>query len=85
LIRASREYWLDVEAETDAALSKLDNFQPATLVCCTHESEGSPFVCSAHKKGHVCSDTMFLPVVNSLRVGVCGARIDAGWACLGNT
>jgi hypothetical protein len=46
--------------------------KPATLVCCTHESESSPFVCSAHEKGHACSDAMFLPVVNSPRMGVCG-------------
>ena len=46
--------------------------KPATLVCCTHETESSPFVCTAHKKAHPCSDAMFLPVVNSPRMGICG-------------
>lgn len=46
--------------------------KPATLVCCAHETEGSPFVCAAHKKAHPCSDAMFLPVVNSPRMGICG-------------
>ena len=46
--------------------------RPATLVCCVHETESSPFVCAAHEKSHPCSDAMFLPVVNSPRMGVCG-------------
>ena len=46
--------------------------QPATLVCCAHELESSPFVCAAHQNAHPCSDGMFLPVVNSPRMGVCG-------------
>ena len=46
--------------------------KPATLVCCAHETESSPFVCAAHKKAHPCSEAMFLPVVNSPRMGVCG-------------
>ncbi len=45
---------------------------PATLVCCVHEAESSPFVCAAHEETHPCSDAMFLPVVNSPRMGVCG-------------
>jgi len=46
--------------------------KPATLVCCAHETESSPFVCAAHKKAHPCSDAMFLPVINSPRMGICG-------------
>lgn len=46
--------------------------KPATLVCCAHETDSSPFVCAAHTKSHPCSDAMFLPVVNSPRMGVCG-------------
>jgi hypothetical protein len=46
--------------------------QPATLVCCAHEAESSPFVCAAHENAHPCPDAMFLPVVNSPRMGVCG-------------
>ena len=45
---------------------------PATLVCCAHETEDSPFVCAAHESDHPCDDAMFLPVVNSPRMGVCG-------------
>ena len=45
---------------------------PATLVCCAHETEDSPFVCAAHESDHQCNDAMFLPVVNSPRMGVCG-------------
>jgi len=44
----------------------------ATLVCCAHETEGSPFVCDAHEADHECGAEMFLPVVNSPRMGVCG-------------
>ena len=45
--------------------------QPATLVCCAHETETSPLVCAAHQKSHPCRDRAFLPVVNSPRMGVC--------------
>jgi len=44
----------------------------ATLVCCAHELDSSPFVCAAHENDHPCSDATFLPVVNSPRMGVCG-------------
>ena len=46
--------------------------RPATLVCHSHETDSSPFVCAAHEKDHPCSDGMFLPVVNSPRMGICG-------------
>ena len=46
--------------------------QPATRVCCAHETESSPLVCAVHEEIHPCSDAMFLPVVNSPRMGVCG-------------
>jgi len=45
---------------------------PATLVCCAHESDDSPFVCGAHEADHECGDETLLPVVNSPRMGVCG-------------
>ena len=45
--------------------------RPATLICCAHETDASPFVCASHKKGHGCADRAFLPVVNSPRMGVC--------------
>jgi hypothetical protein len=46
--------------------------EPAILVCCAHEAESSPRVCTAHEKAHPCSEAMFLPVVNSPRMGICG-------------
>jgi len=46
--------------------------EPATLVCCVHETNDSPFVCASHKKAHACPEATFLPVVNSPRMGVCG-------------
>ena len=46
--------------------------EPATLVCCAHESDDSPFVCDAHEAEHECGDATLLPVVNSPRMGVCG-------------
>jgi hypothetical protein len=45
---------------------------PATLICSAHESDDSPFVCAAHEATHECGGEMFLPVVNSPRMGVCG-------------
>jgi len=45
---------------------------PATLICCVHDDQGSPFVCDAHEAEHECVDQMFLAVVNSPRMGVCG-------------
>jgi hypothetical protein len=46
--------------------------QPATQVCsmCSWEAEG--WLCDACGKEHECGEDMFLPVVNSPRVGVCG-------------
>jgi len=45
--------------------------EPATLICCMHETDDSPFVCAAHQASHRCPDDAFLPVVNSPRMGVC--------------
>jgi hypothetical protein len=45
--------------------------KPATLVCCTHGGDDSPFVCADHQKKHRCREAAFLPVVNSPRMGVC--------------
>jgi hypothetical protein len=46
--------------------------KPATQVCtqCMHAGEG--WLCDACAAQHDCEDPMFLPVVNSPRVGVCG-------------
>jgi len=44
----------------------------ATKVCtqCIYEGEG--WLCNACARKHKCDEEMFLPVVNSPRVGVCG-------------
>jgi hypothetical protein len=46
--------------------------KPATQVCtqCMYAGEG--WLCEACAAQHDCEDPMFLPVVNSPRVGVCG-------------
>jgi hypothetical protein len=51
--------------------------KPATQICtmCLYKDEG--LLCEAHAKTHKCGDEMFLPVVNSPRVGVCGYSGDA--------
>jgi len=46
--------------------------QPASLVCCVHETDDSAFVCEQHQRKHACKGRAFLPVVNSPRMGVCG-------------
>jgi hypothetical protein len=45
---------------------------PATFICSAHEGDDSPFVCGVHEAEHDCGAEMFLPVVNSPRMGVCG-------------
>ncbi len=46
--------------------------KPATMVCaqCIYEGEG--WLCGACAEEHECGEEMFLPVVNSPRVGMCG-------------
>lgn len=46
--------------------------QDATQVCtlCAYEDAG--WLCNACAKDHACDEEMFLPVVNSPRVGICG-------------
>ncbi|MDP2659220.1 MAG: hypothetical protein Q8R28_00625 [Dehalococcoidia bacterium] len=46
--------------------------KPATKVCiqCIYEGEG--WLCNACSREHDCGEDMFLPVVNSPRVGMCG-------------
>jgi len=46
--------------------------KPATQVCteCGYEPEG--WLCDGCARDHECDEDMFLPVVNSPRVGVCG-------------
>lgn len=47
---------------------------PATSVCTEHlyMREGKAWLCEDCTAGHDCDDYLFLPVVNSPRVGVCG-------------
>lgn len=46
--------------------------QPAVWICGQCSWEPSGWLCEACGKKHECGDEMFLPVVNSPRVGVCG-------------
>lgn len=44
----------------------------ATQVCSQCSYEGAGWLCDACAKTHACGEEMFLPVVNSPRVGMCG-------------
>ena len=44
----------------------------ATQICCECIDTGEGWLCDKCAKKHKCSEEMFLPVVNSPRVGVCG-------------
>lgn len=44
----------------------------ATQVCCQCIYAGAGWLCDACAKAHACDEEMFLPVVNSPRVGMCG-------------
>jgi hypothetical protein len=46
--------------------------KPAVWVCSECSWEPAGWLCKACGKKHECGDEMFLPVVNSPRVGVCG-------------
>lgn len=48
----------------------------ATVVCqrCLHDIDASAWFCEECGDGHECERPMFMPVVNSPRVGVCGYR-----------
>ncbi|MBN1362414.1 MAG: hypothetical protein JW993_17595 [Sedimentisphaerales bacterium] len=46
--------------------------QPAEQVCAGCAYEASGWLCKACARQHACGADMFLPVVNSPRVGVCG-------------
>ena len=46
--------------------------KPATFVCSQCVYEGSGWLCEQCGKKHECGEDMFLPVVNSPRVGMCG-------------
>jgi len=48
--------------------------KPATQVCtqCMYSEEGEGWLCDECASKHDCEEPMFLPVVNSPRVGVCG-------------
>ncbi|MDO8691344.1 MAG: hypothetical protein Q7R39_15265 [Dehalococcoidia bacterium] len=45
--------------------------KPATKVCCQCIDEGEGWLCNACSRKHDCGEDMFLPVVNSPRVGMC--------------
>lgn len=45
--------------------------KPATVVCSQCVYEGSGWLCEQCGKKHECGEDMFLPVVNSPRVGMC--------------
>jgi hypothetical protein len=51
---------------------RCDCGKPAVFVCTECAYEESGWLCKACSKKHGCGDEMFLPVVNSPRVGVCG-------------
>ena len=52
--------------------------KPAAQVCVECIYDGAQaWLCNAHTKNHKCGADMFLPVVNSPRVGTCGYTGDA--------
>jgi hypothetical protein len=51
--------------------------EPATFVCSQCVCNGAGLVCDECAKKHECGEDMFLPVVNSPRVGMCGYTGDA--------
>lgn len=48
------------------------SMQPATKICTECAWNGEGWLCEACAVAHKCGDRMYLPVVNSPRVGVCG-------------
>ncbi len=46
--------------------------KPASQICTRCFYKGKGLLCEAHAETHECGEEMFLPVVNSPRVGVCG-------------
>lgn len=48
--------------------------EPAAQVCSVHVYEAAGWLCNRHAAKHRCGEDMFLPVVNSPRVGMCGYR-----------
>jgi len=54
--------------------------KPATQVCAQCIYDGpKAWLCDEHTYRHKCGEDMFLPVVNSPRVGMCGYTGEAGW------
>jgi len=51
--------------------------QPAVEICVMCLGRGQGFMCKTHAEVHECGQEMFLPVVNSPRVGVCAYVGDA--------
>lgn len=46
--------------------------KPATTICTECECQGDGALCKACAADHECGEEMFLPIVNSPRIGVCG-------------
>jgi hypothetical protein len=53
--------------------------QPAQVVCSQCIWEGLGWLCEKCAREHECEEDMFLPVVNSPRVGMCGYTGGADW------
>lgn len=65
---------IDVQARNEPPTTVCQTCgKPATKVCsiCIIEQD-SGFCCAKCAKGHECGEDMFLPVVNSPRMGMCG-------------
>ncbi len=54
---------------------------PATQVCveCSWEGEGEGLLCEKCTAKHECDEEIFLPMVNSPRVGMCGYEGEDSW------
>ena len=51
--------------------------EPAVEICVICLARGQGLLCKTHAETHECGEEMFLPVVNSPRVGVCAYVGDA--------
>jgi hypothetical protein len=59
-------------ARNDAPLWKCSTCgKPATSVCAYCFPTDQIFMCKTHTKRHGCEENIFMPVVNSPRMGVC--------------
>jgi len=68
-----KKHEINVEARNDPPeIPFMECGQPAVVVCTDCMWEGESGLCRKCAKKHECGDEMFLPVVNSPRMGVCG-------------